>query len=126
MPCIISAPTIRAEDGLALSSRNQYLSTQDRQEAPRLYRLLQQTKQQLQAGDPKELPQLAEHYEQLAKQELADHGWEFDYFTVRKQTDLNPLKLEDCENRAPWVILAAAKIGSATHKIRLIDNLECD
>jgi pantoate--beta-alanine ligase len=123
---IISAPTIRAADGLALSSRNQYLSAQDRQEAPRLYRLLQQTKQQLQAADPKELPQLVARYEQLAKQELADHGWEVDYFTVRKQADLNPLQLEDGLNQAPWVILAAAKIGSAAHKTRLIDNLECD
>jgi pantoate--beta-alanine ligase len=118
---IISAPTIRAEDGLALSSRNLYLSLEERLEAPRLYRTLCSVRDHLKEHKPQDLFEL-ERIEQNAVETLQHHGWEVDYFVVRRQRDLQVLTLEDWEEGEHWVVLVAARLG----KTRLIDNVECE
>ncbi|MGC2517622.1 MAG: pantoate--beta-alanine ligase, partial [Burkholderiales bacterium] len=80
---IIPAETVRAEDGLALSSRNGYLSAAERAEAPRLHRTLQQLRQQLIAGR-RDFSAL----EAEAARRLSDNGWGVDYVAVRRQSDL--------------------------------------
>ncbi|MGL4767769.1 MAG: pantoate--beta-alanine ligase [Formosimonas sp.] len=109
---IIAAETVRAADGLALSSRNQYLSAQDRAEAPFLYQTLQAVREQVLAGatDLKAI-------EQAAIAALVARGWQPDYVAIRRQSDLlEPAAGED----VPLVVLTAARLGST----RLIDNLE--
>ena len=108
---IIRGDTVRAEDGLALSSRNGYLSPAERAEAPRLYRELTAIRDAVLAGNHDFL-----HLETVAMQRLAEHGWQPDYISVRRQTDLQPPASES----DPLVIVAAAKLGTT----RLIDNLE--
>lgn len=106
---IIPAETVRAEDGLALSSRNGYLSAAERAEAPRLYRTLQWMREQLLAGRG-DLPALeAEGVARLP-------GWQADYIAVRRKADLGLPAAGDRE----VVVLAAAKLGAT----RLIDNIE--
>ncbi len=108
---IILADTMRAEDGLALSSRNAYLTPQERAEAPRLYNVLRQARDELAGG--------ARDYQRIeldVMAELAHHGWKPDYIAVRRQSDLRPPV--DGERRL--VILAAARLG----RTRLIDNIE--
>ena len=107
---IIPAETVRAPDGLALSSRNIYLTREERAEAPRLYRTLKNAREQLKGG--------AHDYQRVeleAMAELAHYGWRPDYVAVRRQSDLQPP-----ENGGPLVILAAARLG----RTRLIDNVE--
>ena len=108
---LILAETVRAEDGLALSSRNGYLTAGERKEAPRLYRLLREARERILAGErnyqPLELDVMAE---------LAHHGWKPDYVAVRRQSDLQPP--QPGENKL--VVLAAARLG----RPRLIDNIE--
>jgi pantoate--beta-alanine ligase len=127
---IVSAPTIRDEDGLALSSRNQYLSAEQRQEAPWLYRRLTQTADQLRqmlADRSLSLEGIAQLQGQ-AQAELKARGWVPDYFAIRRQNDLKPLEQDDLLNgsqgaeRTHMVVLAAAQLGQT----RLIDNLEVD
>jgi len=108
---IIPAETVRAADGLALSSRNQYLSPEARKEAPRLYRTLCDVRDQLLAGS-KDVQRL----ELDAMAELARHGWRPDYVSVRRKSDLQVPGPEDEE----LVIVAAARLGTT----RLIDNAE--
>ena len=109
---IIAAETVRAEDGLALSSRNQYLSEVDRARAPFLYQTLQSVRAQILAGDVD-----FKTLEQNAMQQLTDNGWQPDYVAIRKQSDLlEPVAGE----AAPLVIVTAARLGTT----RLIDNLE--
>lgn len=112
---IIAAETYRAEDGLALSSRNVYLSPEQRTEAPALYRALNDVANAVRAGhlDIFEL-------ERQAVAGLAQRGWKPDYISIRKQADLQPPSAGDLAQQAPLVVLAAAKLGST----RLIDNLE--
>lgn len=108
---IILADTVRADDGLALSSRNQYLSPDERAEAPRLYRVLSELKAELQRG--------ARSYSSLeakAMDELGRHGWKPDYVTVRRQSDLSA----PSEGDGALVVLAAARLGAP----RLLDNIE--
>lgn len=108
---IVAAETLRAEDGLALSSRNGYLSAQDRQEAPRLYRALSAMAGQLKSG--------AHDYAQLegtARQTLESNGWRVDYFSVRDAATLMPPT--GATNQL--VMLGAAWLGAT----RLIDNIE--
>ena len=108
---IILAETVRAEDGLALSSRNAYLTPEERREAPRLYQLLCKARDQLVNG--------ARDYQRVeldAMAELADHGWAPDYIAVRCQSDLQVPK----PGERKVVVLAAARLGKA----RLIDNVE--
>jgi pantoate--beta-alanine ligase len=108
---IVPGETARAEDGLALSSRNAYLSATERAEAPSLQRLLGSVSQKVRGG-ARDFPAL----EQSAMDELRARGWAPDYVAVRRQEDLQPPAAGD---RA-LVVLAAAKLGAT----RLIDNLE--
>ena len=110
---IIPAETVRAEDGLALSSRNQYLSPEQRAEAPRLYRVLVAMREELLRG--------ARDFQRMELEgmaELARHGWRPDYIAVRRQADLQVPTAEDRQ----LVIVAAARLGST----RLIDNVEVE
>ena len=108
---IIPGETIRADDGLALSSRNGYLSAAERAEAPRLNRQLVSIRERVRAGERNFL-----RLETEAMAELAAHGWHPDYVTVRRRSDLQPPAGDD----AALVVLAAARLGTT----RLIDNLE--
>jgi pantoate--beta-alanine ligase len=103
--------TVRAPDGLALSSRNGYLSVAERAEAPRLFRIITKVVEQIRAGN-RDLAGL----ERQAMTELADAGWLPDYVAVRKKSDLQLPAVQD----SGLVVLAAARLGST----RLIDNLE--
>ena len=116
---IIAAETVRDADGLALSSRNQYLSVEQRAEAPRLYRTLQQVRERLLADVNQNAEQLAQ-LEQDAMAELTAHGWKPDYIAIRRQHDLLEPTVEQVRGGEPLVILAAARLGTT----RLIDNLE--
>lgn len=108
---IIPAETVRAPDGLALSSRNAYLSPEERREAPRLYRVLSRARELI-AGGARDFQRI----ELEAMSELANNGWKPDYVAVRRQADLQPPREDDCE----LVVLAAARLG----RTRLIDNVE--
>ena len=116
---IIAAETVRDTDGLALSSRNQYLSTSDRAEAPRLYRVLNQVRDAIQA-DVAHAAEYLHALEEKAVAELTEHGWKPDYVAVRRQHDLLKPTPEQVRAGEPLVILAAARLGTT----RLIDNLE--
>ncbi len=107
---IIGAPTVRAPDGLALSSRNRYLSAQERAIAPAIHRALQAAVERLDAGDRDFLG-----IESAGWQSLAVAGLRPDYFAVRDADDLQPPR----EASRELVVLTAARIGKA----RLIDNL---
>jgi len=107
---IIGEPTVRAEDGLALSSRNGYLSAEQRAIAPQLYRVIQTIGRAIDGGD-KNFSQLLE----AGKAELQGLGLRPDYLEVREATSLRPATAQD-DN---LVILAAVFLG----KTRLIDNL---
>ncbi|QJE01457.1 pantoate--beta-alanine ligase [Massilia forsythiae] len=112
---IIGAETFRAEDGLALSSRNGYLSPAERAEAPFLYQTLQYVAEQARAGHP-DLAAL----ERDAMARLAGHGWQPDYVSIRKRMDLQAPSAAEHAAGDPLVVLTAAKLGNT----RLIDNLE--
>ena len=115
---IVAAPTIRADDGLALSSRNVYLSKDERLESAFLFKHLNDLSNEVQSSRPdySALVQLeAKFLEALQKR-----GWKPDYFEVRRQSDLQRPSQENLLQGEPLVILAAAKLG----KTRLIDNLE--
>jgi len=112
---IIGAETYRAEDGLALSSRNGYLSAAERAEAPVLYQNLNAVADSVRAGE-RDIAQV----EARAMAALAERGWKPDYISVRKRGDLQAPDAADLTNGAPLVVLAAAKLGNT----RLIDNLE--
>lgn len=109
---IVGVDTVRAEDGLALSSRNGYLSPAERQEAPRLIRTLEHLREQL----LRQGISAREALEQKAAASLDKHGWKTDYVAVRQQSDLHPPR--DMDQKL--VIVAAARLGHT----RLIDNLE--
>jgi pantoate--beta-alanine ligase len=108
---IVAGQTVRATDGLALSSRNGYLSAAERAEAPRLFRSLSEVAAKIAAG-ARNYPAL----EAEAMEKLVNFQWKPDYVAVRKQSDLQSPTLSDRE----LVILAAARLGTT----RLIDNLE--
>lgn len=112
---IIAAETYRAEDGLALSSRNMYLSAQERDEAPALYRQLQHIAEAVRGGT-RDVTEL----EQAAMRQLHQQGWNPDYISVRKRANLQAASSEELAAGVPLVVLAAAKLGQT----RLIDNLE--
>jgi len=111
---IVPHETVRDPDGLALSSRNQYLSAVEREEAPRLYRVLNDVRDRI-LGGSKDVGGT----ESLARQELAAHGWKVDYVSIRRRIDLKEPAADEV-GREPLVVLAAAKLGIT----RLIDNLE--
>ena len=112
---IIAAETYRAKDGLALSSRNGYLSENERTEAPSLFRELNRVADAIRGGDLD-----VSLLEKSAIDQLTQRGWQPDYFAIRKRIDLQPPSAGDLATQEPLVILAAAKLGST----RLIDNLE--
>lgn len=99
---IFAGETVRAPDGLAMSSRNGYLSAAERAEAPRLYRVVQKVADGMTGAD--------------AVHELTQAGWRPDYVEVRRRSDLAPPQPGERER----VVLAAARLGGT----RLIDSLE--
>ncbi|WP_207061389.1 pantoate--beta-alanine ligase [Motiliproteus sp. SC1-56] len=107
---IVGAPTARNEAGLALSSRNGYLSAEEFEIAPALYRTLEETRRAIEAGES-DYPAL----QARANAALQNAGFTPDYFHICRQDDLQPAEVADRK----LVILAAAKLGGA----RLIDNL---
>jgi len=108
---IIGMPIIREEDGLAVSSRNAYLSTAERGKAPRIYQTLQAAAQRLRQA-PQEIPVI----EQEGIQALKEGGFRPEYFSVRRTEDLG----EPGDGDLRLSILTAAWLGSA----RLIDNVK--
>ena len=138
---IVPAETVRAPDGLALSSRNGYLSPEDRARAPMLHEVLRETVQELQvnlvatraganscapAGPVLQTPTVSDIWpqalaaEQKALDRLTGLGWVPDYVAVRRRADLLTPTLADVARAEPLVVLAAARLGAT----RLIDNLE--
>jgi len=111
---ILPHETVRNPDGLALSSRNQYLTPAERTEAPRLYRVLNAVRDRILGGDMDVVGT-----EDEAKRELSVQGWKVDYVSVRRRRDLKPPEAAEV-GIEPLVVLAAAKLGIT----RLIDNLE--
>jgi pantoate--beta-alanine ligase len=111
---IVPHETVRHPDGLALSSRNQYLSPAERQEAPRLYRVLNAVRDRVNAGERD-----VAAVEAAGRAELEANGWKVDYVSVRRRIDLKAPAADEV-GREPLVVLAAAKLGAT----RLIDNLE--
>jgi len=106
--------TTRAADGLALSSRNGYLSAAERAQAIELPQALATLARQFtEGGTP--LATLEAH----ACQHLTDRGWQPDYLTVRRRSDLG-IPADDAARSGDWVALGAARLGAT----RLIDNLE--
>lgn len=108
---IMAGETVRAPDNLAASSRNRYLTDEERAESTRLYQVLLQVKQGIENGN-RDFHGLEEN----AKKLLREHRWKTDYIAVRHPDTLAPSRKEDKN----MVILGAAQLG----KIRLIDNLE--
>jgi pantoate--beta-alanine ligase len=113
---IIGSETRRAEDGLALSSRNGYLSAEERAEAVQLSMALKGLAATARAGNAAGQLDVAAA-ESAAMDALRQRGWAPDYITLRRQHDLSPVSGPCAE---PLVVLGAAKLG----KTRLIDNLE--
>lgn len=111
---IMAVETLRAADGLALSSRNGYLSADERAQAVQLRQTLCTMAQAVRAGKA-DLNVIERH----AMQALQQRGWQPDYLTLRRQTDLQPPSL-GVAGGEPLVLLGAAKLGAT----RLIDNLE--
>jgi pantoate--beta-alanine ligase len=102
---------VREPDGVAMSSRNGYLSAQERAKAPQLNRELMKVKAAIEAGSRR-----FERHEEMAAADLSLAGWKVDYVAVRNQAELATPGPHDTQ----LVVLAAASLG----KTRLIDNLE--
>ncbi len=118
---VVGHETLRAEDGLALSSRNGYLSAAERAEALHLSLTLRALARDAAAAAhalPGKLPEQLPALEIAASQALAARGWQPDYLTVRRREDLLPPQPGD--GPGTLVALGAARLGST----RLIDNLE--
>jgi pantoate--beta-alanine ligase len=112
---IIPHETVRDPDGLALSSRNRFLSETERKEAPRLYATLNSVRDRVRGGEHD-----VARIEHDAARELAANGWKVDYVSVRRQRDLNAPAAGEVQSGEPLVVLTAARLGTT----RLIDNLE--
>ena len=112
---IVPAETVRAEDGLALSSRNNYLSPSERQEAPRLYRTLQGIADAIAAGRTDYA-----NLEVAGRAELARHGWKVDYIAIRHGLALRIPHPEGFDHPNLLIVLGAATLGTT----RLIDNVD--
>ena len=108
---IVGGETVRAADGLALSSRNQYLSEAQRGEAVFLYQTMQGMKQAMLQGERD-----IERLQNQAVEALIARGWRAEYVAVRNQFDLQPAS----PMHRDLVILAAARLGNT----RLLDNVE--
>jgi pantoate--beta-alanine ligase len=112
---IVPAETVRADDGLALSSRNNYLTPTERAEAPRLYRVLRRIADGIASGRTDYA-----NLEHEGRRELADHGWQVDYVAVRHGLGLRIPHPEGYDHPNLLIVLAAAKLGAT----RLIDNVD--
>ena len=112
---IIGAEIHRGDNGLAMSSRNGYLSAEQLVEAPNLYRILKTAVDQIRAGN-----QDIDALEKQAMDALKARGWVPDYVSICRQYNLQKPTADEVANKEPLVILAAAKIGDT----RLIDNIE--
>jgi pantoate--beta-alanine ligase len=108
---VVAAPTVRDSDGLAMSSRNQYLTPEERQVAPRIYQTLLAATNRLRAGEIDFVG-----IERFGIQTLEGAGMRPDYFAVRQAQDLSS-PLPDTSH---LVVLTAARLGKA----RLIDNVQ--
>jgi pantoate--beta-alanine ligase len=113
---VVGAPTVRADDGLALSSRNGYLGPAERAEAVALSRALRSL-----AGRARDAGTPLAALEQEAMESLRGRGWTPDYLTLRRRADLLAPSDEQRRRGEPLVALGAARLGAT----RLIDNLEC-
>ncbi len=109
---VVSVPTVREDDGLALSSRNAYLSPEERARAPLLHRALREAARAMRAGTPPEEACAA------AEESLRRAGFEVDYVQARQSDSLAPLP-RPLPQRMPVRLLAAARLGNT----RLIDNV---
>lgn len=109
---VLAGETVREPDGLAMSSRNGYLSADERAQAPELFQALQAVAQAVASGRRD-----IEALEAEARERLAARGWAPDYVAVRRQADLGSA-FDGAD--APLVVLGAARLG----RTRLIDNLE--
>lgn len=107
---IVGSSTVREDDGLAMSSRNGYLTAEQRSRAPLLYRTLQGTAEAIRAGQRDYVS-----LEAAAVKSLGEAGFRPDYYAIRRAEDLEP----PGEPEESLVILAAAHLGTT----RLIDNL---
>lgn len=107
---IVTGPTVREEDGLAKSSRNQYLTDEERKIAPQLYAAISEAGESLLAGD-RDFAAL----ETKAMQQLEKSGFSPEYISIRNAEDLE----EPDEGTTNFVVLGAARLGKA----RLIDNI---
>ena len=109
---IVGAPTVRADDGLALSSRNRYLNPEERAKAPTVYRALDRARRRLEGGDSN-----IAGIEDEGLESLRAAGFRPDYFEVRMAGTL----ARPCGQDIDVVVLTAARLGRA----RLIDNVQC-
>jgi pantoate--beta-alanine ligase len=109
---IVGAPTVRAEDGLALSSRNRYLSAGERAVAPVVYRALDHARRRLEGGDTD-----VAAIEREGLETLRSAGLRPDYFEIRMAGTLARPQGRSVD----VVVLTAARLGRA----RLIDNIQC-
>jgi pantoate--beta-alanine ligase len=112
---IVPAETVRADDGLALSSRNTYLSPEERREAPNLYRVLREIADAIAAGRT-DYANLEVH----GRMELARRGWKVDYVAVRHGLALRIPHPEGYDHPNLLIVLGAATLGAT----RLIDNVD--
>jgi pantoate--beta-alanine ligase len=112
---IVAAETVRADDGLALSSRNTYLSREERIEAPNLYRVLRGIADGIVAGRHDYANLEAE-----GRMELAHRGWKVDYIAVRHGLGLRIPHPEGFDHPNLLIVLGAATLGGT----RLIDNVD--
>ena len=119
---IVGGETVRAEDGLALSSRNGYLNAAERAEATQMIATLRTVKAQVAAArSAGQLDQSAvARIEAKASAALNERGWKTDYVLVRRQRDLLLPTDAELSHGEPLVVLAASRLGTT----RLIDNLE--
>jgi pantoate--beta-alanine ligase len=108
---IVGAPTVRESDGLAMSSRNQYLDEAQRKLAPAIYKQLQQAVAALQSG-VRDYASI----ESAGRAALDGAGFRTDYFSVRDAKTLAPAK----PDTRSFVVLTASRLGKA----RLIDNIQ--
>lgn len=112
---IIAGDTMREKNGLAMSSRNQYLSDAEKNKASLLFQLLTETALALQSTKEHLTADFITLYQQEKQAQLTSAGFRVDYFEIRKQSDLTPPHVHDHD----LVILVAAYLGQT----RLIDNL---
>jgi len=112
---IIPGETVRADDGLALASRNNYLTPVERTEAPRLYRTLRGIADEINAGRTDYA-----NLEAAGRRELARHGWKVDYIAVRNGIGLRIPHPEGFDHPNLLIVLGAATLGAT----RLIDNVD--